>query len=103
MLEAAWKVYNNREKEERRIRENRLLAVMTGTADRGRGRGKGRGISGREGFRNFSNRNFNTPLGVNQCALCREEGHWKRDCPRNEQCSGQNIQKEVARMMVLDE
>uniref|UniRef100_A0A8B9NBF7 Core shell protein Gag P30 domain-containing protein n=1 Tax=Accipiter nisus TaxID=211598 RepID=A0A8B9NBF7_9AVES len=72
MLEAAWKVYNNREKEERKTRENRLLAVMTGTAGRGRGRGRGRGASGREGFMNFSNRNFNTPLGVNQCALCRE-------------------------------
>ncbi|XP_074878289.1 uncharacterized protein LOC142028153 [Buteo buteo] len=103
MLEAAWKVYNNREKEERRNRESRLLAVMTEIAGRGRGRGRGRSAYGRGGFMNSGNRNFNTPLGVNQCALCREEGHWKRDCPKNEQCSKGNIQKEVARMMVLDE
>ena len=29
-MEAAWKVYKNREKEEKKTRENRLLAVITG-------------------------------------------------------------------------
>lgn len=22
-------------------------------------------------------------LGTNQCACCKEEGHWKRECPKN--------------------
>ncbi|XP_037260671.1 uncharacterized protein LOC119155766 [Falco rusticolus] len=98
MLEAAWKVYYNREKKERKIRKSRLLAIMTEMTGRGRGRGKGQGLNGRGGFTNCGNRNFNTPLGINQCALCREEGHWKRDCPKN-----RNVQQEIAKVMVLDD
>ena len=71
---------------------------MTGTAGRGRGRVRGRGASVRGGFMNYGNQNFNTPLGVNQCAFCKQEGHWKRDCPRN-----RNAQQEIAKLMVLDD
>lgn len=33
-----------------------------------RGRGRGRGLS-------------NPAVGQNQCAYCKKEGHWKRECP----------------------
>lgn len=100
MLETAWKVYNNREKEEEqrrekkeKVRESRLIAVLTGGTARGRGRTRGRG-----GFKNFGNRDLNAPLGINQCAYCRENGHWKKDCPQL-----QTNQQEVVKMMTLDE
>ncbi|XP_037228277.1 uncharacterized protein LOC119140782 [Falco rusticolus] len=96
MLEVAWRVYNNREKEERRSRRIDLLAVMAGTTDRGRGRG--RGFNGRGGYMNCGDRKFNTLLGINQCALCKEEGHWKKDCPRNRSAS-----HDLAKVMVLDD
>ena len=57
--------------------------------DRGRGRERGRGFNGRK---------FNTLLGINQCALCKEEGHWKKDCPRN-----RSAFHDLAKIMVLDD
>ena len=47
---------------------------------------------------NLGNRNFHAPLAMNQCAFCREEGHWKRDCPKY-----RSAQHEAARTMGLDE
>ena len=98
MLEVAWRVYNNREREERKTRRTELLAVMTGAVDRGRGKGRGRGFNGRGGCMHCGNRNPNTPLRINQCALCREEGHWKKDCPRNKSAS-----HDLAKVMILDD
>ncbi|XP_029473499.1 uncharacterized protein LOC115099791 [Rhinatrema bivittatum] len=99
------KVYGNRELEDekkekkessRRMREsvNLLAAAMEETnfgeqARKYRGypgqRGRGnppqkawqRGRSGRGG----SFRGGRAPIGVNQCAYCKQEGHWKADCP----------------------
>ncbi|KAF1469773.1 hypothetical protein FQV08_0004737, partial [Pygoscelis antarcticus] len=51
---------------------------------------------GRGGFRSFGNREPNAPLGINQCAYCREKGHWKSDCPQLK-----TGLQEAARMMTL--
>lgn len=76
------------------------MAVVTRMADRERGRGRGRGFNGRGGCMNCGNRKFNTSLGINQCALCREEVHWKRDWdyPKN-----RNAYQDMAKVMVLDD
>lgn len=26
-----------------------------------------------------------TPLGFNQCAACKKQGHWKSECPENKE------------------
>uniref|UniRef100_A0A674JJ24 CCHC-type domain-containing protein n=1 Tax=Terrapene triunguis TaxID=2587831 RepID=A0A674JJ24_9SAUR len=74
LLEIAMKVYDRRDDEERKKGAHILaMALREGYEERGdkvKGRpgplGKGRGPH----------------LGRNQCAICREEGHWKNECPR---------------------
>ncbi|RMC19957.1 hypothetical protein DUI87_00802 [Hirundo rustica rustica] len=93
MLEVAWKVYNNREKETAKKQQANILAIMQQAGDRGRGRGgfgRSRGFGrGRAGFQNigFGGRGI-APSGPqqggiapNQCAFCRQIGHWKNECP----------------------
>ena len=65
LLEEAWRVFSNRE-EENRQGQRRLVATLT--QDHGR-RGALR-------------------LGRDQCALCKGFGHWKRECPKNRRGNG---------------
>lgn len=90
MLEVAWKVYNNREKETVKRQQSSMLAVLQqavgGDNRRGRGRGRG-GIShgrilqsqGRGGAGNMFG--VQRRLDINQCAFCKQMGHWKNECP----------------------
>ncbi|RLV63659.1 hypothetical protein DV515_00018048 [Chloebia gouldiae] len=93
MLEVAWKVYNNREKETAKRQQAGILAIIQqttgrggGQQGRGHGRGRGRGFGfGRGGFQGQGlmgmNNGRQTGLGPNQCAFCRQLGHWKNECP----------------------
>jgi len=77
MLEIAWTVYNNREKEKevrQTWRDGELLAALTGNNRRGRGRGRRMNIG--EGGR------MNLRLAQDHCAICKERGHWKKECPK---------------------
>ncbi|XP_053246960.1 uncharacterized protein LOC128415120 [Podarcis raffonei] len=72
MLEIAQTTYNQREEEAQKKKEKyqakKLMALQSTTPipqERGSARGGGRGR-----------------LGRNQCAICRQEGHWKRECPQ---------------------
>lgn len=76
LIEEAWRTYRNREGEERR-KMGKAIAVATiaalGKQDnslRGRGRGTGRRGGSRQ------------PLRSDQCAYCKEIGHWKGQCPK---------------------
>ena len=51
-----------------------LAATIAGTSARGRGGGWG--------WKPGSMSVVNHPLGSNQCAYHREEGHWKNECPK---------------------
>lgn len=88
LLEAAWKVFRNREQ----VKERKLGKVLT-TATvaalgqvnegysgmRGRGRGWGMGMRGRSGGYG------RTSLSLEQCANYKKFGHWKRECPQRQQ------------------
>lgn len=81
LLEIAWKVYNNREKESTRRQQQNLLAVIQSRGNqgfRGRGRGfaRGQGVSIGRGRWDLPG-NPGGRLGLNQCAYCKKEGHWK--------------------------
>lgn len=52
-------------------------AAINGNDVRGKGRGRGRHGGVMQG-RGPPNR---TPLGANQCVVCKQEGHWKNECP----------------------
>lgn len=71
LLEEAWKIYRNRE-EQNKHKMGQIIAEATIAAlEKPRGRvsmGKGRGQ--RQG------------LQPNQCAYCKEMGHWKGECPK---------------------
>ncbi|XP_066195654.1 uncharacterized protein, partial [Sylvia atricapilla] len=94
MLEVAWKVYNNREKEVAKKQGQSLLAVL-------QGQGRGRGRTGRGGNRGGFGRG-RAGLAINQCSYCLMTGHWKRECPNR---LGQNDQPQLdsAGIMVLCE
>ncbi|TRZ06752.1 hypothetical protein HGM15179_020358 [Zosterops borbonicus] len=67
LLEVAWKVYNNRDKEVAKKQGQSLLAVIQGQGRGGRtGQGGNRGGFGRS----------RGGLRINKL-----EGHWKRECP----------------------
>jgi len=95
MLEVAWTVYNNREKEKeakQAQRDGKLLAALTG--NNGRGRGRGRGVNvGERG-------KINLQLAPDQCAICKEHGHWKRECPKAGEL---DPTLRVIKLMTLDE
>ncbi|XP_065517017.1 uncharacterized protein LOC136004457 [Lathamus discolor] len=89
LLEVAWKVYNNREKENSRKQHQNLLTVIQGREQgfsnfRGRGRGSMRGRGRGRGFYNPKLGTNTERIGYNQCALCKQEGHWKNECPSKE-------------------
>ncbi|XP_053221817.1 uncharacterized protein LOC128402064 [Podarcis raffonei] len=69
MLEIAQNTYNQREEEAQKKKEKyqakKLMALQAGTPTRGGTQGGGR-----------------ARLGRNQCAICKQDGHWKRECPQ---------------------
>ncbi|XP_029457823.1 uncharacterized protein LOC115091766 [Rhinatrema bivittatum] len=98
------KVYVNREpdgdnkekKETRKLRERvSLLAAALEETNfgnpsrqyhgypgfRGRGRPPSRGLPRGRANRGGLVRGGRVPLGTNQCAYCKQEGHWKSECP----------------------
>lgn len=108
LLEIAWKVYNNREKETTKRQQQNLLAVIQGREHaglRGRGRGNING-RGRGTGRGYPSSGGNR-LGLNQYAHCKREGHWKNECPLRGQLiiGGGNPfrNQEAAKAMVLGE
>uniref|UniRef100_A0A670JNE0 CCHC-type domain-containing protein n=1 Tax=Podarcis muralis TaxID=64176 RepID=A0A670JNE0_PODMU len=73
MLELAQTTYNQREDEEQKKKEKyqaKKLMALQATAPIPQKRGSARG--GGQGR-----------LGRNQCAICRQEGHWKGECPQS--------------------
>ncbi|RMB93633.1 hypothetical protein DUI87_29859 [Hirundo rustica rustica] len=103
LLEVAWKVYNNREKESVRKQQASMLAVLQQAVGRGNGRGRARGRGGFGRGRGGGQ----VRLGYDQCALCKNKGHWKNECPLN---SGIGIPRqfgnssaEVAQALVMGE
>uniref|UniRef100_A0A8C3T6Q0 CCHC-type domain-containing protein n=1 Tax=Chelydra serpentina TaxID=8475 RepID=A0A8C3T6Q0_CHESE len=74
LLEIAMKVYDRRDDEERK-KGARVLAMALREEYKDRG-DKAKGRSGPPG------KGRGPRLGRNQCAICKEEGHWKNECPR---------------------
>ncbi|CAM4598326.1 unnamed protein product [Lepidochelys olivacea] len=80
ILEAANRVYSLREVEKEKKQVRLMVAAVQagtkGSEQEGRGRGRGRpGLRERR-------------LGRNQCALCRQEGHWKNEYPNKKERGG---------------
>lgn len=71
LLEEAWRVYRNRD-EQSRHKMGQVIAEATIAA------------LGKPGNKGLPNRGGKTRqvLQQNQCAYCREVGHWKRECPK---------------------
>ncbi|XP_044840050.1 uncharacterized protein LOC123346638 [Mauremys mutica] len=78
LLEIAMKVYDRRDDEERKKKARVLaLALREGNEEKG---GKAKGRSGPPS----KGKGKGPRLGRNQCAICKEEGHWKNECPRRQ-------------------
>ena len=79
ILETANRAYTLRKEEEEKKQVRMLIAaVQAGVRERPQEGGRGRGIRGRGRGRPGPQERR---LGQNQCALCRQEGHWKNECP----------------------
>lgn len=63
MLDEAWRVYSNREEEEDRRKDSKMLIAA---------------IQETRGMRPKKPRR---PLEKEQCALCKKNGHWRNACP----------------------
>uniref|UniRef100_A0A8D0E471 CCHC-type domain-containing protein n=1 Tax=Salvator merianae TaxID=96440 RepID=A0A8D0E471_SALMN len=82
------RVYHNRDIEEQRAEKAKmkekaclLAAAIQEVGGTARTAGRGRGTQ----RRTISER---PTLGRNQCAYCKEEGHWKQECPNRTQAYG---------------
>lgn len=75
LLEEAWRIYRNRE-EQSKYEMGRVIAKAT-VAALEKEKPKGKIQKG--------DRRQRSALQSNQCAYCREEGHWKRECPKLKQ------------------
>ncbi|XP_045660117.1 uncharacterized protein LOC123796608 [Ursus americanus] len=82
LVKEAEKVYHRREtdeeKEQKRekIREKNLTRILAAVVD-------GKNFERDRQAGNLSNqRGPRSPLGKNQCAYCKEQGHWVKDCPK---------------------
>lgn len=69
-----------------------LFAAALSESQESRRRGR-ESLRGRErgnvGGRNWYKTSFGqTPLGPNQCAYCKQEGHWKNECPHLRKTQG---------------
>ena len=79
--------YRNRDELQSKMNA-RLVAALEVGAGVGRGRGvipQGRGCGQRMGRGRGTGLGtpvgLNQPLGLNQYAYCKQEGHWKEECP----------------------
>lgn len=87
LLEIAQNVYNNRELDDGKKATARIVvAALREAGVQGRGRGRGKpppwskhpGTPPRRGI-----------LEKDQCAYCRQKGHWKNECPEKEKSRAQ--------------
>ncbi|KAK4810775.1 hypothetical protein QYF61_008747 [Mycteria americana] len=95
LLEVVWKVYNNREEEEKKRQEKEqvkresrkaqlLAAAIAEGNQNSRRRNDGYRLNGGTMMTSFFRPGEGKPLNKDQCALCKQKGHWKRDCPQNQ-------------------
>lgn len=69
LLHEAWRVFSNREEEDQRKDKQALVAALQ--------------VS--KGFKSVGPKR---PLGKDQCAWCRQRGHWKNKCPERQRGKG---------------
>ena len=106
MLENAWKVYNNREKVEEekqrkeKFKDNNMLAAAI-AQETGRTREQGYRGPRRRRFPSGAPR-ARIPIEKDQCAYCKQKGHWKRECPQLNQQSFEEMPRQAINMMTLD-
>ena len=86
-----YKVDDNRDERERKEKQNKiklhaslLAAAINGNDVEGKGRGKSKGRGGCGGIMQGRGPQKRTPLGLNQCAVCEQEGHRKNECLKRE-------------------
>ncbi|XP_069716937.1 uncharacterized protein [Phaenicophaeus curvirostris] len=71
LLEEAWRIYRNREEQSKQRMEQMIAEATVAVLERPRGRGQGN-----------RQREPRQTLRPNQCAYCKEIGHWKGECPK---------------------
>lgn len=76
LLEEAWRVYRNREKQGRQKMGQMITEATIAALEKP----KGKGQTNKKGE---SKKGESRPmLQPNQCAYCKELGHWKKECPK---------------------
>lgn len=76
LVAIAQKVFDQREDPTKATHELTQKMAKVLLAQEGRAETKGKGN------RKTPQGKKRAPLGKDQCAYCKEEGHWKKDCPK---------------------
>ena len=85
LVDVAFNVFNNRAQRQKQEDARQNATLLAATLD----------------FRKATNpERGKSPLGREQCAYCKEEGHWKKDCPRLKNKKENNKRKIGASHMV---
>ncbi|KAJ7412791.1 hypothetical protein BTVI_45264 [Pitangus sulphuratus] len=92
LMNEAWKIYNNREQEEKK-REDRRFAkavVIAMTTHKSKHPGSNPHISSKDRSKlqpEKSSAPRQRKVESDQCAYCLQKGHWKRECPKKKEKS----------------
>ena len=81
LVEIAQKVFNNRGSQEERQKKQILTRVVAAVLDAREGRGPRTPKEFWFGQKKKDKQRVKVSLGKNQCAYCKQEGHWKKYCP----------------------
>lgn len=92
MLDIAWVIYRNRDQQKEKGNAKLMAALETiqlyQKGARGVPRGNMRGVIRGRGRRRGL---LNPTVGQHQCAYCKKEGHWKRECPALLEGKGEGV------------
>ena len=98
LVEIVQKVFNNRDSQEER-QTKKLTQVVAAVLDARKGRGPQVPIEFWSGKKKKTKQKqvswVRAPLGKNQCAYCKQEGHWKKDCPNLAQRKTRPLQASI--------
>lgn len=104
LIDKGYKVYNKQEaKKDRERMKVQASLIAVAVRDGGRSKSEREEFSGRQGREQAREVQRKTHLGLNQCAICKKEGHWKKECPLRKKKKTVGSEKQEQALVMLED